>query len=55
MWATIAQKQLHDQVRPGGPMRTLAKDTAIDIDDGVDLRNLSIVYHIIDYFGTFEE
>jgi len=55
MWATIVQKQLHDQVHLGRPMRTLAEDTAIDIHDGVDLRNLSIVYHIIDYIGTFEE
>jgi len=52
MWATIAQKQLHDQVRLGGPMRP---HTANDIHDGVDLRNLSIVYHIIDYIRTFED
>lgn len=54
MWATIAQKQTLDQVRLGGPMRPFDEDTVYDFHKGVDLRNLSIVYHLIDYIGTFD-
>lgn len=54
MWATIAQTQLLDQVRLGGPMRPFQEDTYYDFHKGVDLRNLSLVYHVIDYIGTFD-
>jgi len=54
MWATIAQKQLLDKVRFGGPSKPFQQHTIYDFHKGVDVRNLSLVYHLIDYVGTFD-
>jgi len=34
-------------------MRPFQEDTYDDFHKGVDLRNLSLIYHVIDYIGTF--
>jgi len=54
MWATIAQRQLVAQISRHGPMRLFEQDLH-NFYTGVDLRNLSLVFHAVDYIVTFDD
>lgn len=53
--AAIAQKQVLDQVRLSEPMRRFDYHTFYNLNKDVDLRNMSLVYYIIDYVRTFND